>query len=300
LRVIGRSAAEHLARTVALVAVALLWAPATFGLIALGGVDVTWVLPLWVSIVLGAVALVVPALEVRAEAAERRRSFRHALGCFLDLVAVRLAGGAGVDSALAGSAAAGDGWAFAELRQALTDARLRGEPSWNGLAHLGEAIGVGELQELAATAGLAGDEGARVRVSIAAERSDPNAWPRRCRGRCSVRKRTHVAAGRSVDDGLHRLPRLPRGRRGPQRSLTRKEPTMSIIPIMWAFSKARIELARHDERGEITEKVIIIAVFAALAIAVGAIVVSKVVPARPSPSTSTADRDSTTGPRRTR
>lgn len=169
LRVIGRSPAEHLARTGALVAVALLWAPATFGLIALGGVDVTWVLPLWVSLVLGAVALVVPTLEVRAEAAERRRSFRHALGCFLDLVAVRLAGGAGVDSALAGSAAAGDGWAFAELRQALTDARLRGEPSWNGLAHLGEAIGVGELQELAASAGLAGDEGARVRVSIAAK-----------------------------------------------------------------------------------------------------------------------------------
>ena len=51
---------------------------------------------------------------------------------------------------------------------------------------------------------------------------------------------------------------------------------MSSIPIMWAFAKARIELARHDERGEITEKVIIIAVFAALAIAVGAIVVSKV------------------------
>lgn len=169
LRVIGRSPAEHLARTVALVAVALLWAPATFGLMALGGVGVTSVLSLWVSLVLGVVALVVPTLAVRAEAAERRRSFRHALGCFLDLVAVRLAGGAGVDSALAGSAAAGDGWAFAELRQALTDARLRGEPSWNGLARLGEEIGVGELQELAASAGLAGDEGARVRVSIAAK-----------------------------------------------------------------------------------------------------------------------------------
>ena len=51
---------------------------------------------------------------------------------------------------------------------------------------------------------------------------------------------------------------------------------MSLIPIMWAFAEARIELARHDERGEITEKVIIIAVFAALAIAVGAIVVAKV------------------------
>ena len=169
LRVIGRSPEEHVARHVLMLAVGLLWAPATFGLMALGGVDVSFVLPVWVSLVFGLVALVIPTLAVRAEAAERRRSFRHALGCFLDLVAVRLAGGAGVDSSLAGSAAAGDGWAFAEIRQALTEARLRGEPSWNGLAALGDAIGVTELQELAASAGLAGDEGARVRVSIAAK-----------------------------------------------------------------------------------------------------------------------------------
>jgi Flp pilus assembly protein TadB len=169
LRVIGRTPAEHVARHVLLFVVALLWAPATFALMALGGIHVPWVLPLWVSLVLASVVLVVPTLAVRAEAAERRRSFRHALGCFLDLVAVRLAGGAGVDSALAGSADAGDGWAFAEIRQALVGARLRGEPSWNGLAVLGDAIGVPELQELAASAALAGDEGARVRASIAAK-----------------------------------------------------------------------------------------------------------------------------------
>ena len=51
---------------------------------------------------------------------------------------------------------------------------------------------------------------------------------------------------------------------------------MSIIPIMWALAQARIQMARHDQRGEITEKVNIIAVFAALAISVGAIVVTKV------------------------
>ena len=51
---------------------------------------------------------------------------------------------------------------------------------------------------------------------------------------------------------------------------------MSMIPTMWAIALARIEMAKHDERGEITEKVIIIAVFAALAIAVGAIIVAKV------------------------
>ena len=169
LRILGRSLEEHVARHAAMLLVGLLWAPATFGMMAIGGVDVSFVLPLWVSFVFGIVALAIPTLGVRAEAAERRRSFRHALGCFLDLVAVRLAGGAGVDSALAGSAAAGDGWAFAEIRQALTEARLRGEPSWSGLATLGEQIAVPELQELAASAGLAGDEGARVRVSIASK-----------------------------------------------------------------------------------------------------------------------------------
>ncbi len=51
---------------------------------------------------------------------------------------------------------------------------------------------------------------------------------------------------------------------------------MLLVPTLWAIALARVEMARNDERGEITEKVIIIAVFAALAIAVGAIIVAKV------------------------
>ena len=169
LRIIGRSPAEHLARTALFVLFAVAWAPVTAALMAVAGVDVGFVMPVWVAAVLAAFAVTVPQVAVRSQAAGRRRAFRHALSCFLDLVAVRLAGGAGVDSALADSANAGDGWAFRELRQALTDARLLGEPSWHGLARLGTEIGVSELEELAASAGLAGDEGARVRVSIAAK-----------------------------------------------------------------------------------------------------------------------------------
>lgn len=51
---------------------------------------------------------------------------------------------------------------------------------------------------------------------------------------------------------------------------------MLLVPMLWAFALNRVEMARKDDRGEITEKVIIIAVFAALAIAVGAIIVAKV------------------------
>ena len=51
---------------------------------------------------------------------------------------------------------------------------------------------------------------------------------------------------------------------------------MPTISMLWTLALTRIAQARHDERGEITEKVIIVAVFAALAIAVGAIIVAKV------------------------
>mgnify|MGYP001239208041 FL=1 len=51
---------------------------------------------------------------------------------------------------------------------------------------------------------------------------------------------------------------------------------MSMITTLWAYAMVRVEMAKHDERGEITEKVIIIAIFAALAIAVGAIIVATV------------------------
>jgi hypothetical protein len=43
-----------------------------------------------------------------------------------------------------------------------------------------------------------------------------------------------------------------------------------------AYISARWSLANHDEEGSVVEKVILTAIFAALAIAVGAIIVAKV------------------------
>lgn len=169
LRVAGVAAETLLARQVLAAFTCLLIVPAAIAVMALGGVGVSFVFPLWVSLALAVGGFLLPVMELRAQAAERRRSFRHALGCFLDLVAVRLAGGAGVESALTDSAAAGQGWVFIELRQALAEARLMGEPPWAGLARLGTEIDIAELRELAASAALAGDEGARVRASIASK-----------------------------------------------------------------------------------------------------------------------------------
>jgi tight adherence protein C len=169
LRATSQSADALIARQALCSLAGLLWAPATAALMIAGGVSVSLILPVWISLVFAAAGALLPLLSLKMAAAERRRAFRHALGCFLDLVAVRLAGGAGIESALELSAASGQGWAFSELRQALSEARLMGEPPWAGLDRLGSQLQISELNELAASVALAGDEGARVRGSIAAK-----------------------------------------------------------------------------------------------------------------------------------
>ncbi len=169
LRAVGQPSEDLLAAVVACAVVGLLWLPVTAALLDVGGVHLDPTVSLWVAATLALAGALVPILTLRGRAARRRRAFRHALSCFLDLVAIRLAGGAGVDGALAESARAGHDWAFDELQQALSGARLAGAPPWHGFERLGEELCVPEVSELAASMALAGDEGARVRASLAAK-----------------------------------------------------------------------------------------------------------------------------------
>jgi Flp pilus assembly protein TadB len=109
-----------------------------------------------------------PDLALRREAETRRREFRRALSCYLDLVAMSLAGGRGAAQALPEAAALSDGWAHQLIADALDGARLAGISPWRGLGDLGERIGVGELGELAGSLALVGDHGARVRDTLTA------------------------------------------------------------------------------------------------------------------------------------
>jgi hypothetical protein len=60
-------------------------------------------------------------------------------------------------------------------------------------------------------------------------------------------------------------------------SKRRRIPDMTQITLMWTWLAAKVRLVTgHDEEGSVVEKVILTAIFAALALAVGAIIVSKV------------------------
>jgi hypothetical protein len=166
---IGRTPERHLAEKVTLCLTGFLVVPGAVAVLALAGVSVPWEVPTWMAIVLGAGGFAVPDLGVHADASKRRADFRHALGSFLDLVVIALAGGAGVEGALAEAAGVGQGWAFGQLRQALEEARLTRVAPWGPLGRLGEDLGVEDLCELAASVGLAGSEGAKVRATLSAK-----------------------------------------------------------------------------------------------------------------------------------
>jgi len=169
LAVLGRSTERHLAEKVTLAIVGLVLVPACVALLALAGTTLPLALPLWGSLVCAVAGFVLPDLGIHAEAEARRRDFRHALGSFLDLVVIALAGGGGVETALADAASVGEGWAFEELRHSLDAARLVRDTPWSALERLGNELGVVELGELAASVGLAGAEDAKVRASLGAK-----------------------------------------------------------------------------------------------------------------------------------
>ena len=104
-----------------------------------------------------------PDLEARRAAGRRRQEFRRALGAYLDLVALEMAGSAAPAEALPNAARVGTGWPLALLRDTLWRATLSGTDPWKALTDLGQRIGVGELRDLGTLVRLVGRDGARVR-----------------------------------------------------------------------------------------------------------------------------------------
>jgi tight adherence protein C len=123
------------------------------------------------GLILAAAFWFVPDSSVRELAANRRSDLRRALACYLDLVAMSLAGGRGIPEALPSAAAVGQGWGFELIAQTLATARSSGTTPWMALADLGERTGLPELQDLGSALRLVANDGARVRESLSSRAS---------------------------------------------------------------------------------------------------------------------------------
>jgi len=169
LAVIGRPVEDHMALRAAGAVCGVVATAVASALAGLVGVAPSLMMTAWLATGAALIGFVVPDTVVRRRAVERRQAFRHSLAFFLDLVIVVLAGGAGVGSALRHAAAAGDGWAYLQIRHALAAGRVKREPPWAVLGQLGAELGIVELEELAAHVSLAEREGASVRQSLTAK-----------------------------------------------------------------------------------------------------------------------------------
>ncbi len=168
LAVLGRSLEGFLASTVLFAVFGLLLGPVLVGIGMLLAVDLGLTVPLGLALLFAVVFALLPLAAVRREATKRRQDFRHAVGAFLDLVSMNLAGGRGVPEALSAAASIGGGWPFARLRDTLAFARLQGLTPWAALGRLGDEVGLNELRDLSAALTLVADDGAKIRASLAA------------------------------------------------------------------------------------------------------------------------------------
>ncbi|MGW5261216.1 type II secretion system protein [Microbispora sp. NPDC004025] len=195
LALLGKSFEGFLATKLLLGVSGLLAFPILVGWLALMGWGVSVQVPLWSALVVCVIFFLLPDAQIRRDAAVRRRDFRHAVGAFLDLVSMNLAGGRGVPEALmmavavgspvttpgalngavsangavnGAGPAPGSNWAMERIREALANARIVGITPWQALGQLGDEINVDELRDLSAALGLVADDGAKVRASLTA------------------------------------------------------------------------------------------------------------------------------------
>jgi tight adherence protein C len=169
LTMLGVAPATFMGAKVGATFVGVLLGPALAVSVTLAGGRVDWRAPAIASLVLGAFALFIPDLDVRSRAARQREAFRRDFSGFLNIVTLSLSGGQMIGGALSMAARSGDGWVYALLRRTLMEAEQRGTPPWEVMGRAAEERGLAELSEVAASARLAGTDGAHVSRTLAAK-----------------------------------------------------------------------------------------------------------------------------------
>lgn len=169
LAIVGQEPAPFFATKAACGVAGLAAGPLLIGLLALVGISIPLALPAWVTVLFAALLFNVPDMVVRRRAQERRRDFRAAVGSYLDLVAMKMASGAGLSEALRDAADIGGDGPFARIRGALEDARTDGLTPAAALDQLGDELSLPDLRELSAGLSLVAASGAQAEESLRAK-----------------------------------------------------------------------------------------------------------------------------------
>lgn len=170
LRLVGLTPEAYAARLLLAFMVGLVGPGALVGVLQfLGVVPPALTLPLVVSLIGAFAAPALVHLRTVERSHEIQIDLRHQLSAYLDVVTMLLAANTGYEGALEQAAHAGDGRLFRELRRRQRRSSASGRSLVEALDATGVALGLVELQQVAATAWLSATEGAPVARSLAAK-----------------------------------------------------------------------------------------------------------------------------------
>lgn len=168
LALLGIPIARHYAKKLAFAAVALVFVPLTYAILAIFALALPVSVPVIATLALAAVLFVLPDLGVREEAKAARTEFTRALSAYVDLVALERNAGAGPRQAMEDAAEVGDNWVFSRIASELARSRWIGIPPWDALTALSEDLDLPELAELGDIMRLSGEEGTQVYSTLRA------------------------------------------------------------------------------------------------------------------------------------
>lgn len=168
LAVTGRSIETFLTRLVMITVVTLALTMLLGIVLQVLSLPLGFPVPAGAGVAIAAVLIVNEIRELGKEADGRRDELRRALGTYLDLVSMSLAGGRSITEALPSAATIGTGWTFELIGHTVSTSRSRGVTPWEALGELGDEYSIRELTDLSAALGLVGDSGSKVRQSLGA------------------------------------------------------------------------------------------------------------------------------------
>lgn len=170
LNVVNRTVDQHVVYLVGAASAGLVVAPLVVAIMqGVGLVSLSVFVPVVGALALAALAPLLVHTALVEEAQSMRGDLRYQVSAYLDVVTMLLAGNTGYEGALEQAAHAGDGRLFVELRRRMRESGARGSSLTDALHRTGVELGLGELQQIAATAALSAAEGAPVARTLAAK-----------------------------------------------------------------------------------------------------------------------------------
>lgn len=162
LAILRKSEVQFYGEKVLFAVLGLIIPPLLTGFFALLGLTFPIIIPAAATAAMATLLFFLPDYNARDDAKKARVEFSRALSAYIDLCALERNSGSGARQAMENAAAVGDSWVFRRIGEELARSRYGGHGPWDGLADLGDELGLPELGDFADIMRIAGDEDSKV------------------------------------------------------------------------------------------------------------------------------------------